>query len=78
VVSRKGMLHRRTHAVPHGRVQSLRLHQGPVQRYLRLADVYVDSPPGPVQVRMLHRDAASTRPLLEQAADLARTARASR
>ena len=48
VVSREGMLTRRTHVVPHARVQSLRLHQGPWQRLLGLADLLVDSPPGPV------------------------------
>jgi putative membrane protein len=75
VVSRGGWFRKKTHAVPHRRVQSLRLHQGPIQRKLRLANVYVDSPPGPVQVRLVHRDAASARPLFEQAAELARQAR---
>ena len=48
---------RRTHVVPHARVQSLQLHQGPWQRRLGLADLQVDSPPGPVRVRARHRDA---------------------
>ncbi len=39
----------RTHAVPYARVQSLRLGQGLWQRRLGLADVHVDSPPGPVK-----------------------------
>jgi len=77
LVSRRGWFHRRTMAVPHRRVQSLRLRQGPLQRRLRLADVYVDSPPGPVQVRFALRDSATARPLLESAADRARQARAS-
>jgi putative membrane protein len=75
LVSRQGWFHRKTHAVPHGRVQSLRLSQGPLQRALRLADVHVDSPPGPVSVRMALRDAERARPLLESAAVLAREAR---
>ena len=55
VVSREGIINRRTHVVPHARVQSLRLHQGPWQRRLGLADLHVDSPPGPVSVRARHR-----------------------
>lgn len=75
VVSREGWLTRRTHVVPHARVQSLRLRQGPWQRRLGLADLHVDSPPGPVKVRARHRFAAEARTLLERedhAADAAR------
>ncbi|NUR06299.1 MAG: PH domain-containing protein [Nocardioidaceae bacterium] len=75
LVSRSGFLNRRTHAVPHARVQSLQLHQGPWQRRLGLADLHVDSPPGPVRVRAQHRDAADVRGLLEEANRLARDAR---
>ena len=60
------MLTRRTHAVPHARVQSLQVHQGPWQRRLGLADLHVDSPSGPVQVRVRHRDAREARALLDQ------------
>ena len=76
VVSRSGLVSRRTHAVPHARVQSLRLHQGPWQRRLGLADLLVDSPPGPVQVRARHRDAGEARRLLDEADLRARAARA--
>ncbi|MEP7091218.1 MAG: PH domain-containing protein [Nocardioidaceae bacterium] len=65
VVSREGMLSRRTHVVPHARVQSLQIHQGPVQRMLGLADLHVDSPPGSVKVRARHRDAGEARRLLD-------------
>jgi putative membrane protein len=75
VVSRRGVLARRTHVVPHARVQSLQLHQGPVQRRLHLADLRVDSPPGPVQVVARHRDADEARALLEQANTATRIAR---
>jgi putative membrane protein len=75
VVSSGGWFQRRTHAVPHRRVQSLRLYQGPLQRWLGLADVYVDSPPGPVHVRMNHRDAETARPVLEELARLSRLSR---
>ena len=72
MVSREGMLTRRTHVVPHARVQSLRLHQGPWQRRLGLADLLVDSPPGPVSVRARHRDAGEARRLLDRENEVAR------
>jgi putative membrane protein len=56
-------------------VQSLRLSQGPLQRRLGLADLHVDSPPGPVHVRARHRRADEARALLEQEQALARAAR---
>ena len=62
----------------HARVQSLQLHQGPWQRRLGLADLQVDSPPGPVKVRARHRDAPEARALLEQENEVARRARATR
>jgi putative membrane protein len=75
VVSRGGVWNRRTHAVPHARVQSLQLHQGPWQRRLGLADLRVDSPPGPVQVRARHRDAEEARRWLDRESLLTRAAR---
>jgi putative membrane protein len=75
VVSREGMVTRRTHVVPHARVQSLRLHQGVWQHRLGLADLHVDSPPGPVTVRLRHRDAAEARALLERENAVSRRAR---
>jgi len=75
VASREGWLTRRTHVVRHARVQSVRLSQGPLQRRLGLADVHVDSPPGPVHVRARHRDVAEARALLERECALARAAR---
>ena len=75
IVAREGWLTRRTHLVPHARVQSLRVSQGPVQRWLRLADLHVDSPPGPVRVRGRHRDAAEARAMLERERQAARLAR---
>ena len=78
VVSREGVLTRRTHVVPHARVQSLRLAQGPWQRRLGLADLLVDSPPGPVRVRARHRDMVEVRRLLDLENDRARRARTAR
>jgi putative membrane protein len=75
VASREGWLTRRTHVMRHARVQSLRLSQGPLQRRLGLADLHVDSPPGPVHVRARHRLVAEARSLLEQESALAGAAR---
>ncbi len=75
LVGRRGVLTRRTHVVPHARVQSLRLEQGPWQRRLGLADLRADSPPGPVGLVGRHRDASEARRLLEEADGLARAAR---
>ncbi|MFZ5847954.1 MAG: PH domain-containing protein [Actinomycetota bacterium] len=65
VVAREGWVGRRTHAVPQARAQSVRLTQGPLQRRLGLADVHLDSPPGPVTARAKHRDAAEARRLFD-------------
>ncbi len=74
-VARSGWFTRSTHAVRHGRVQSVRLSQGPLQRRLGLADVHLDSPPGPVQVRARHRAAADARWIFEEEQRLAHAAR---
>lgn len=75
LVSREGVLTRRTHLVPYARVQSLQLKQGPWQRRWGLADLQVDSPPGPVAVRARHRDEVEARGLLDRANALARAHR---
>jgi putative membrane protein len=73
LVARRGFWHRRLDIVPQARVQSVRLTRGPLQR--RLADVVVDSPPGPVRLVAEVRDEAEARALLEQAVRLSRSAR---
>ncbi|RYU14503.1 PH domain-containing protein [Nocardioides iriomotensis] len=78
IVSRQGWFTRSTHAVRHARVQSVRLSQGPLQRRLGLADVHIDSPPGPVHVRARHRGAAEARKLWEAEERNAKAARLSR
>ena len=78
IVSREGLVNRRTHVVPHARVQSLQIREGPWQRRLGLADLQVDSPPGPVKVRARHRDAREARALLVQENEVGRRARAAR
>ncbi|HET6560646.1 MAG TPA: PH domain-containing protein [Marmoricola sp.] len=75
VVSRRGFWHRRVDIVPQARVQSVRLAQGPLQRRLRLADVHVDSPPGPVRLLAEARDEVEARALLEHTVTLGHAAR---
>jgi putative membrane protein len=75
LVSRRGFWVRRLDAVPQERTQSVQLTQGPLQRRLGLADVAVDSPPGPVQVLAAQRDAAEARHFLEEAVVRGRAAR---
>ena len=75
VVSRAGWFARRTDLVPLARVQSLRLHQGPLQRILRLASVYADSPVGLVNVSGPHRDPDDARELVVVGVERARRAR---
>ncbi|MEV4639513.1 PH domain-containing protein [Actinoplanes sp. NPDC049548] len=45
-VSRSGLLTREMTLVPYARLQSVRVVQGPVQRFLRLASVYADTAGG--------------------------------
>ncbi|MDQ1627938.1 MAG: putative rane protein [Actinomycetota bacterium] len=75
-VARRGRLRRETDVVPHERVQSVRLTQGPIQRRLSLATVHVDTSPGPVHPTAHHRDAADARALLDAEVTLARRSRA--
>ena len=75
VVSRAGLFARRTDLVPLARVQSLRLTQGPLQRWLRLASVHADSPVGLVNAQGVHRDPAEARRLVQEGVERAREAR---
>ncbi len=77
VVARDGLLSRTLTAVPYGKVQSVRVTQGPWQRRLRLASVHVDSPKGPVQLSLPHRDVAEVPGMLTDLLARARAARAS-
>ena len=51
---RSGRLARRVVAVPHARIQSLTLAQGPLDRALGVTDIHVISTPGPVSPRVHH------------------------
>jgi putative membrane protein len=58
VVARYGLLARKYTIVPHAKVQSIAVHQGPWQRTLGLASVRLHTTRGPVSVALKQRDAA--------------------
>jgi len=73
-VTREGLLTRTMSVVPYARLQSVRVVQGPVQRRLRLATVYVDTAGG--RSAAAHdRDLADAWVLADQLAVRARLAR---
>ncbi len=74
-VTRDGLLTRRLVIVPYGRIQSVRIRQGPVQRLLRLASVWADTAGGGLDAVALHRDVAEAKALALELADRSRAAR---
>ena len=66
LVVRGGRLRRWVEVVPHARVQSLRLRQGPVQRRLRLATVELPTTSGPARPRVCHLDVVEATRLLNE------------
>jgi putative membrane protein len=75
LITENGWLTHVRNVVPHAKSQSVRLRQGPLQRKLRLADVHVDTPKGPVRAVAYQMDAALARPLVMSQLDRARAAR---
>jgi putative membrane protein len=74
-VSRDGLLTRRLVVVPYGRIQSVRIRQGPLQRLLRLATVHVDTAGGGLSGVAEHREATEARALALELAERSRAAR---
>ncbi|MGW5279504.1 PH domain-containing protein [Streptomyces collinus] len=72
--ARHGLLRRRLSLVPHAKVQSVRLTQGPWKRLWRLADVHVDTGAGKTVTARL-RDAGEAARLLAEQAERSRTGR---
>ncbi|MEV5873375.1 PH domain-containing protein [Streptomyces sp. NPDC052101] len=72
--TRHGLLRRRLSLVPHAKVQSVRLTQGPWQRLWRLAEVHVDTGAGKTVTARL-RDAQEASRLLHAQAERSRTGR---
>jgi putative membrane protein len=73
-VTRWGLLTRELSLVPYARLQSVRVVQGPIQRLLRLADVYADTAGGRSGVAR-DRDIADAWLLAAQLSERARIAR---
>nr|WP_246575443.1 PH domain-containing protein [Streptomyces umbrinus] len=73
-VARHGLLRRSIALVPHAKVQSVRLEQGPWQRHKGLADVRVDTGANKTVTARL-RDASEASELLYGQADRSRTGR---
>ncbi|WP_270887747.1 PH domain-containing protein [Pedococcus sp. 5OH_020] len=66
LVARRGRLYRSAQFVPHARVQSLKVEQGPVQRLRGVASVRLVSTPGPVSVVVPHLDQDEALRLLDE------------
>lgn len=75
LVSRRGLLTRSTSIVPHARVQSVAVTQGPLQRRLGLADVHAEIPAGTVALVCQHLDHHDARGLVVSEMDRCRAAR---
>lgn len=75
VVSHRGWLSHLITLVPHRRMQSIGISQGPIQRRLRLATIDVHVTTGPVTMLIEHMDQTSARPFLEEQVERARVAR---
>ncbi|MEU9210092.1 PH domain-containing protein [Streptomyces sp. NPDC048415] len=72
--ARHGLLRRNLSLVPHAKVQSVRLTQGPWERFKKVADVHVDTGAGKTVTARL-RDASEAAALLASQADRSRTGR---
>ncbi|OIJ65846.1 PH domain-containing protein [Streptomyces mangrovisoli] len=73
-VTRRGLLRRKVTLVPHAKVQSVRLTQGPWKRLWRLADVHVDTGANKTVSARL-RDAQEAAELMHGQAERSRTGR---
>jgi putative membrane protein len=78
VVTTRGWVKRRTDIVPHHKVQSIRVSQGPLQRRLGLLDVVFQTTPGPVDAVAKHRPAGEVREWVRDQLEVAARARAAR
>ena len=60
-INTEGWMTRKKEIVPHGKTQSARISQGPLQRRLGLANVHIDTTKGPVDWAVPHLDADHAR-----------------
>ncbi len=74
-LARTGRVRPEVVVVPLEKVQSVRFRQGPLQRWLRLATVHLDTAGRGWQARAVCRDAADAEVLMDRLTDMAREAR---
>ncbi len=75
VVAHHGWLEHTIALVPHRRMQSIEITQGPLQRRLRVARVSLHTTDGPVSLNLYHLDVAEARRFFDEQRERARTAR---
>ena len=73
---RRGRLTRHMIVVPHERIQSVSIYQGPIQRSLQVARFQIDSTVGPVAPVVPHLDTGTVAALMREQIQQARQARA--
>jgi putative membrane protein len=76
LITERGWVTHTRDVVPHAKTQSVHIDQGPLQRLLRLADVHVHTPRGPVNAVAHQIDERPARELALSQLDRARAARA--
>lgn len=76
LLARSGVLTRSLVIVPHQRVQSIGMAQGPVQRALGVATVGLHSTPGPISPAVRHMSTEEALRLVDEQATRSRNARA--
>ncbi|NYI96429.1 putative membrane protein [Streptomonospora nanhaiensis] len=64
-VARRGRLCEVTEIVPHARTQTIRMSAGPLARRRGVAEVDVDTPPGPIRARATGREITEARRVVE-------------
>ncbi|NHB85356.1 PH domain-containing protein [Tessaracoccus sp. HDW20] len=75
VLAQHGLITQRRAIVPHRRMQSASIEQGPLQRRLRLAEIAIHTTDGPVSLKLGNLDVAVARGLFFEQLERARRAR---
>lgn len=75
VIAHHGLLEHTITLVPHRRMQSIGISQGPLQRKLNLARVSLHTTDGPVSLNLYHLDAGDARRFLDEQTVRSRDAR---
>ena len=75
LLARAGRLWRSLAVVPHERTQSMALHQGPLARRMKVADLQLHTTTGPVRPVVYQMDIATARQLFDEQSARAAAAR---